>query len=346
MNKTPVLLAMAALLTSGLATAVAQTPNPDTARRLQEARARLDAAAREVAELSMQQGGADGAPHVFTYRLDGGRRAILGVQLGQGGSGDSSKGAKLLAVSPGGPAAAAGLKAGDWVVGIQGTDLRTKDNAERELMEQMKSVKPDQKVKLKVQRDGKALDFEVTARAAPQGTLFPGGTMMGPGAALNMGPRGLMEMDGEGLPGVVGALLGRRGMFGLELATLTSKLGQYFGVDKGVLVLKAPEANKLQLEEGDVIVAIDGREPTNSSHALRILQSYQPGEKVKLRVQRQRRALTLEGEIAPQRERSFSDGPPPAGMFEMPVPPPAPVPGAAPRIERQVVIRTQELERT
>jgi PDZ domain-containing secreted protein len=51
------------------------------------------------------------------------------------------------------------------------------------------------------------------------------------------------------------------------------------------------------LEDGDVILAIDGREPTSGSHATRILGSYQAGEKVKLQVMRQRKKMNLEATV-------------------------------------------------
>ena len=311
----------------------------EAARRLDQARERLDAAARDVAELSMQMGGGGPETRVFEFGGDDRRRAILGVQLGQGGGADSRNGARVVAVSPGGPADAAGLKAGDVIVGIRGVDLRGGDNAERELVQQMRSVEPDQKVKLKVLRNGKAQDFEVTARAAPRGHMLarggaPGGLQGGFGMAQIM-PGMPPDMDVEGMPGVVGALLGRPGMLGLELATMTPKLGQYFGVDQGVLVLKAPEANKLRIEVGDVILAIDGREPRSSAHAAGILRSYQQGEKVTLRVQRQRKQLTLDGEIA-FRQPDFDR------MHGAPMPPPgAAAPGSPiPHIQKRIVIRT------
>ena len=50
----------------------------------------------------------------------------------------------------------------------------------------------------------------------------------------------------------------------------------------------------MKLEDGDVILSIDGRAPESGSHATRILRSYQPGEKVKLRVQRDRKAIDLD----------------------------------------------------
>jgi len=46
-----------------------------------------------------------------------------------------------------------------------------------------------------------------------------------------------------------------------------------------------------------VLKTIGGRMPENPGHAFRILRSYQPGEKVKLGVLRQRKSLVLEATI-------------------------------------------------
>jgi hypothetical protein len=347
-------LALAMLAVCGAAAALAQEPGQptiapgvtdkpapmppaDLQRKLADAQARLDAAAREIAELSMRQGGEGPAMRSFAFRNEGGaRRAILGVQLGRGGGDDAKSGAKVVTVSPGGPAAAAGLKAGDIIVGIDSMDLRGRDNAERDLVQQMRNVAPDQKVKLKVERDGKVRDFVVTARAAPAPMVVGGSRTMTPGLRVGepgtfmAGPGIRHDFDMENLPDVIGTMFGARSFPGLELSTLTPKLGQYFGVDKGVLVLKAPDANKLKLQEGDVIVSIDGRAPATASHALRILRSYQPGEKIKLRVQRS--AMTW-----------------PDMFFEAPAAPPPlpPAPDAhSPRIEKRIIVRTGDEERT
>ena len=58
------------------------------------------------------------------------------------------------------------------------------------------------------------------------------------------------------------------------------------------------------LEDGDVILAIDGRQPTSGSHATRILGSYQPAEKVTLRIVRERKTLELQGRFRITRHRS------------------------------------------
>jgi S1-C subfamily serine protease len=85
-----------------------------------------------------------------------------------------------------------------------------------------------------------------------------------------------------------------RGLGSAELVALTPKLGQYFGTDQGLLVVRAPNDSRLQIEEGDVILDIDNRVPRSVSHALQILGSYRPGEKLKMTVMRMKKRMTIE----------------------------------------------------
>ena len=61
--------------------------------------------------------------------------------------------------------------------------------------------------------------------------------------------------------------------------------------------MRAPADGALKLEDGDVILAIDGRQPTSGSHATRILSSYQPGEKLTLRIIRQHKTLEVDATL-------------------------------------------------
>ena len=79
----------------------------------------------------------------------------------------------------------------------------------------------------------------------------------------------------------------------MELTTLTPALGRYFGTDHGVLVVRAPTRGVLRLQDGDVILSIGGRVPASSSQAIRILTSYDPGEKIRLVVLREHRRLDI-----------------------------------------------------
>ena len=94
-----------------------------------------------------------------------------------------------------------------------------------------------------------------------------------------------------------GSPLGR-----LELAPLNSDLGRYFGTEEGVLVISAPRDSALGLRGGDVVLAVDGREPSSPSHLMRILRSYETGETFKLDIMRNRKRETVESRIGEREE--------------------------------------------
>jgi C-terminal processing protease CtpA/Prc len=297
--------------------------------QLDKARAELDRKAKEVAELSMKLSGTND----MMFRAVGPRQAMLGVQLDP----ESGKqGARVLSVSPGGPADEAGLKTGDVVVALDGKSIAGKENPGRALVDEMRAVKPDQKVKVRVLRDGKNKDLVVVARPMMAG-LFAGDRMF----QMRVPEAGVMGMGGAmgAMPMVQHFRTFMHNEFnGLELASVTPKLGAYFGATDGVLVVSAPENDSLKLEDGDVIQAIDGRKPTDGGHALRILRSYKSGEKLNLTVLRQRKPLTLTvtmPERGDMEEGVFMtapmSAPMPGGMSgAMPdvPPPPPPPPGA------------------
>jgi len=262
--------------------------------KLEAARERLEAAAREVAELSGELTGP--VMHDFMIRRHE-PRAVLGVNLA-GREEQSKDGVRIESVTPGGPASDAGLKAGDVLVSVDGKTLRkpSGESSAGALIGHMRGVKPGDKVKLEYQRDGKTQQAEVTAEAMdmrrfmmrPNGQRFE---MTAPVAGVvampPMPPMGDMPftMAFRGFPG--------HGLHDMELITLTPKLGHYFGTEKGVLVVRPPRDSELKLEEGDVIVDIDGRAPQSGGHAMRILRSYQPGEKVNINVLRNRKSVKL-----------------------------------------------------
>lgn len=282
----------------------------NTEKRLAEAQRQLDAAARQVAELSAQLGNRSGN-RIYMLRNGEGPvgRAMIGVQLspdeGQGG-------AKVMEVSPGGPAAEAGVKNGDIITSIGGQDLTKESNPSRTLVEKMRDVDPNLKIQLGLLRDGKKLNLDVMPRPSPQVFRFerrdgPGGPGIGraPGGGVrefDLPPLGGLAPRGRGGPGEVREFVLNRmdegGMglrfHGIEFATLSERLGSYFGVKSGVLVVRAGNNPAFKLQDGDVILAIDGREPNSAQHAGRILRSYQPGEKLTIRVQRDRKAQNLE----------------------------------------------------
>ncbi|HET9329904.1 MAG TPA: PDZ domain-containing protein [Steroidobacteraceae bacterium] len=262
---------------------VVRPNNAELDRRLEQAQRRLEQAASEVARLSTQL---STSAMQEVMPMIGSSHAIIGVQLES--AGDSS-GARVREVSPGGPAAEAGIRTGDVVVAVNGTAI-TADEPTRQVVRIMREVKPDSRVAVRVLRNGKPQEFTVTARGSP---MFD------------------FDFSLNDWPEVTGAFMFHRPLMDMELATISPQLGSYFGTDKGVLVVRAPTDGALKLEDGDVILAIDGRQPTSGSHATRILGSYQPGEKVTLRVLRRHKTedivATLPEHTVPEHRESHRE---------------------------------------
>lgn len=270
----------------------AHSDDDDLDAQLQAARRKLEEAAHQVAELSTQMS----RPLIEKFAAMAGEpgRAILGVQLQKTGSGP---GARVREVSPGGPAAEAGIHAGDIIVSLNGSALAG-DEPTRQVLDIMRDVKPDTRVNVRLLRDGKPRDCIVTVRGGPGYFARTHGM-----PDLELGPLGPLPPPG---------LMLRGPFMDMELVTLTPQLGRYFGADKGVLVVRSPSKGAMQLEDGDVILAIDGRQPMSGSHATRILASYQPGEKLDLRIIREHKTLDLQATMPTRglmHERLQHDGP-------------------------------------
>lgn len=321
-------LGMAAVLSTraaqsqGATPPAAPPPPPSAARadddldaQLEAARRRLEEAAHQVAELSTQMS----RPFIEKFAAMAGEpgRAILGVQLEKATG--SSPGARVREVSPGGPAAEAGIHAGDVIVALNGNTLSGEEPT-GQVVDLMREVKPDSKVKVRVLRDAKPREFTVTVRSGPGYFALARGM---PDVAF--GPLGPMPPLGPLAPMVRGPFMD------MELVTLTPQLGRYFGADKGVLVVRSPAKGAMQLEDGDVILAIDGRQPLSGSHATRILASYQPGEKLSLHIIREHKTLDVQATMP---TRDF--------MHER-----LPHDGALPRVQPgRVVIQEQHSDET
>ncbi|MGH8496839.1 MAG: PDZ domain-containing protein [Gammaproteobacteria bacterium] len=268
-----------------LAQDVESDDNEATEQKLEDARERLEEAAREVAELSAELGG-DVATAVAGIDF-GMRRAMLGINIGGPGEGDT-EGVEVAGVSPGGPADEAGIRAGDVLVSVQGESLTSGSDSRpvRRLFEIMREVEPGDRVKVEYLRDGRKQAAEIEAKE------------FGPHAFVAR----LGDHDLSFDLGFPGRFAGSGHFFGhffsqwgrMELASLTPELGEYFGTDEGLLVVRAPENEDLMLRDGDVIVSIAGRMPENPLHAMRILRSYRPGETLRIDIVRKQEEQTLE----------------------------------------------------
>jgi S1-C subfamily serine protease len=263
--------------------AVPNPPNVDEAAlqaRIDAARRRMEVAAQQLAALSAQMSAQMSGPMMQRFEaFEGPPHALIGVQLDDS---SAAAGARVREVSPGGPAEQAGVRAGDLIVAVNGTNVRGQEPAGR-VVELLHDVEPGDKVDLKVSRDGKTRDFTVTAGPHRDDFFiarqFPD---------LPPLPRVKALAPWGGGPMIIGGPVAD-----MELARLTPGLGRYFGTDTGVLVVRAPPDGALGLQDGDVILSIGGRKPIDSSHVIRILASYDPGEKITLEVLRLHRKISV-----------------------------------------------------
>jgi len=266
--------------------------------RLREAQARLQQAAQEVARLSAE------VSRSVMQRFNGNwwQRAVIGVVISHD---NDPAGAHVAEVSPGGAAADAGLRAGDVIVSINDTGMGG-PHAAQKVVDAVQGAGPNGKLTMHIRRDNKDQKIEVVARtpagwggaapfvfAAPPAPAAPAAPAAPPAPPAPGAPN-VQHIETYGGPFSFSLAYGYQGLGSMELATLTPQLGHYFGTDKGVLVVRAPKDSSFKLQDGDVILSIDGREAISGTHATRILASYQPGEKVVLHIMRERKAMNLE----------------------------------------------------
>jgi S1-C subfamily serine protease len=298
--------------------------------KLRAAEERMEAAAREIAEITKER-----LPRIIEIeqRYAMSNKPRLGVTIETSDDSGPVEGVTILGVSPGSAASDAGLRSGDILTSVNDEALSADSckAANMRLLDFMKGVEQGDVLKVEYLRDGKVGSVEVEPRVVADNSF------------IWMGDRGPKELHAMPAPVVPPEMIGRfdmqfglpwveTGLGDLELVELNEGLGRYFGTDKGLLVVKAPESDAFELRDGDVIQSIDGREPKDVRHALRILGSYQAGERLELGIMRDKKKAKIDVEIPADYHGNLQD------VFEFEVLPAAapvttiiePVPAAAP----------------
>lgn len=299
----------------------AEAREAEVARKMQEAERKMAEAAREIAELTSER-----LPELreierrFEFISDD--RPRLGVNIGDDKEGGPVEGVRILGVTPGSAAADAGLRTGDIITAINDESLSANEAGEatRRIMDFMKGVEEGDILEVEYLRDGKVGTVEVEPRAVEMRRYafrgFPKDFSMPSVPEMHSAPHMVEKFHDSYAFGWPGNAWGD-----MELVELNEGLGKYFGADSGVLVVSAPEANALQLEDGDVIRKIDGREPTSVRHAMRILSSYQAGESLQLEILRDKKERTLDIEMPDDRSSMIRPDPAPVRPASSPRPP-------------------------
>nr|WP_239474074.1 Do family serine endopeptidase [Sphingomonas sp. BT552] len=187
-------------------------------------------------------------------------RGYLGVTL-QGGTIDEdtsaalgipkNQGELIAGVEPSGPAAKAGLRAGDVVVKVNGQAV----TPDQTLSYLVSNVKPGSTARLDVLRDGKPVTLSVTAAPRPSAEQLTA-TLNGGEDSGGFGTDGDSDDDGAVTPAEGGTL-------GLSVQPLTPGIARAVGVAatvQGVVIgAVSPTSDAAgKLQRGDVIQSVNG----------------------------------------------------------------------------------------
>ncbi len=255
------------------------------------------------------------------------RRARLGIKVNLQARASDSVGAYIEGVTPGGPAAKAGLEAGDIITRLDGASLVGPSSADSKqtlrynggpgslpgmkLIELAAKLPGGDTIKVEFRRGKDQKTVTLVTQEDPD-NVFVVGPDNGRAFAYSFGDEGPEGpegpepwMLGPGGPGMRMRTIpdGQFRVFmssdleELELVPLNPDLAPYFGTTDGVLVISVPKGSTLNLKGGDVLLQIDGRTPSNTSQVHRILRSYDPGNTVKFEVMRNKKSVTVTGTI-------------------------------------------------
>jgi serine protease Do len=224
---------------------------------------------------------------------------------------DAKPGVSIETVDPDGPAAKAGIKAGDAVTEFDGERVRSV----RQFLRLVQETTSGRSVPVVLSRAGQRVSVNVTPERQSIGDDFGFRYLDGPIARLAIPPSPPTPPAAPSAPraprppAMLFDLYGLRntGRLGVTIEDLDEQLAQYFGVKDGVLVKSVVEdsvAKRAGLQAGDVITSVNGRHIYDSSDVTRALDRIEGDGDVTIEVTRERKTQTLKGKLEPGEARA------------------------------------------
>jgi serine protease Do len=179
----------------------------------------------------------------------------------------ASSGVFVQQVTPGGPAAKAGMQASDIIVGINGQTVKDGD----QLVQTISAAQPGATVNLKVLRDGKPV--EVSAKIGDRAEIVADNGSGKPSPESGEG-------DGEAT----------HARLGVNIQNLTESDREQMGLKTGGVVIASVEpgsfAEDIGLQKGDVLVEINRHHVAAAADVRNIMQSAKPGQAMAFKLMR------------------------------------------------------------
>ena len=294
---------------------VSEVRRAEYSERLREAEERMEQAARQIAEITRER-----LPQIeiIQRRMAMANKPRIGITIAGDSDSGPVDGVAIDGVTPESAADEAGLRAGDIITAVNGDSMSaTSSEAANELLLNLvKGVEEGDELKVDYLRNGRTESVGLSPRVVEM-------------HAFSWSPNA-GEFHIEQIPGVPDVLhefrfdggfpFGGSAWGRMELIELSEGLGKYFGTDSGLLVVSAPEVDGFELKDGDVIKTIDGRVPNDVRHAMKILSSYQSGEKLELGIMRDKKKRKLDVAV-PADQRGSLYAPMPAKPARAPAVP-------------------------
>jgi membrane-associated protease RseP (regulator of RpoE activity) len=285
---------------------------------------------------------------------NGEKHAYIGLSLREDTKSNEG-GALVERVVADSPAAKAGLKVGDVIVGYGGDIVR----GPAKVTEKLHTAKGGDKITLDVRRDGKVQKVPVELADRP---AFAWSVQSGSFAPMSEEQQKALEFSLKSLDDKLPDIKQRIGkmkiygpgghnlmvfgrnkpLLGVEMVDTTPELREAMGgsKDAGVLVgkvLSGSAAEKGGLKVGDLILSVEGEKVTDAGELIDVIAKHE-GKTVDLEIIRDKRPMRIKAVLPKFDEPEDTPTGPRASMLRMPVcapmapPPPAPpAPAMAPR---------------
>lgn len=198
------------------------------------------------------------------------------------------------------PADNAGIRQGDILLEYDGQQLTNADD----LVRLVRQNKPGEKVDLVILHKGQEKTVTVELGQAQNTADADINNFFGPGGQVAPGVHSFSKTWTSDNSFIADTYIG------VELASLSEQLGQYFGVDNGegalvTTVMEDSPAAQGGLKAGDVIVEIDGSQIEGPSDVQKIVRKADKGDQLAVTVMRDKSRQTMNIEVAENEDMSF-----------------------------------------
>jgi len=209
----------------------------------------------------------------------------------------SGRGILIRDVVEDSPADVAGIEQEDVIIEFNGKKVRDTSR----FTSMVRSASPGDEVTLTIIRDGKEKTITITLGNRPKDLLsyeYAFEPFLGEAKRIKPYTYSFSLFSGSRI--------------GVKVQDLTEQLGEYFGVEdgEGALVTEVEEdmpAYKAGLKAGDVIVEVDGEDIEDTEDLTDAISDKEEGDKVKIKVMRNRKPESFVVEVEEEEEWSSFD---------------------------------------